>query len=147
MNELIANCEQLYLKKQIILVGSVVRSNEQNYWAEKIYNPITISPLDPLLVRGRRSVVWTLPVPLCWIFIVTLLLWLGWIWWFVLCISDATAAHSSGTGDIFSVILSLDRDKGTLFVKGQLLKLTLTPEWKQRNIKYVVMQFITSFIC
>ena len=41
-----------------------------------------------------------------------------------------------------SLSLSFDRDKGTLFVIGQLLKLTLTLESKQRKINIlVVMQF------
>ena len=52
------------------------------------------------------------------------------------------AVTVTDTADILDSNLSFDRDKGTLFVIGQLLKLTLTLESKQRKIKIlVVIQF------
>ena len=52
------------------------------------------------------------------------------------------AVSVADKADISNLSLSFDRDKGTLFVIGQLLKLTLTLESKQRKIKIlVVIQF------
>lgn len=52
------------------------------------------------------------------------------------------AVSVTDKADISKLSLSFDRDKGTLFVIGQLLKLTLTLESKQRKINIlVVMQF------